>query len=115
MKETTLQKICLVISIFGIFCLIIISQKIKPINLEISQISKEYINKEIKVQGQITKITNKDTVSIIEISSKKSNIQVISYKEDLKKLAKGEKVQVTGILKEYRNTLQIEARTIILT
>lgn len=112
MNERTLQKICFILAIFGIFFLLILQENTKPKDLEISQISNDYLNKEIRVQGEVKKITNKNGLFIIDLYSKNSDIKVIFYKEVLKEINKGDIIQVTGILKEYKNTLEIQAQTL---
>ncbi len=112
MEEKTLQKICLIVAVFGIFSLFLISQNLKPKELEISKISKEYLKQEIKITGIVTSITNKKVITIIEVSSQNSNIEIITYKEDLKQIDKGDKIEVIGTLDQYNNRLQIQAKTI---
>jgi len=113
-KEQNLQKICLIISILGIFSLFFISQKLQPKDLEIEQISKQYLNQEIKVNGSITSIKDKISLTLIELSSGSSKIDVVIYKEDIKEIKKGSNIEVVGILNQYNNQLQINAKKITI-
>jgi hypothetical protein len=59
-------------------------------------------------------IENKNIISIIEISNDENKIDILAYKDKINNLNKGQEIEVTGILKIYRGTLQIEANTIKL-
>ena len=107
------MKITLVLSIIGILLLFFISDKIKPKEYSLSELSKEVLEKEIKVKGEITKITEKPELTIMYIKdSTEKEIKVISFgKLNLKK---GLNIEVIGKLKSYKNELEIEAKEINL-
>ena len=107
MKEKLLLKISLVISLIGILFLLIILNNIDVPDPDINSINKDLIDKQIKVKGEITKITETPGLYII-------NIMVVVFKEEQLNLEKGRIIQVEGQVTGYQDKIEIIAKRIIL-
>ncbi len=114
-NQKTLLKISLIISLIGILTLLFLANIQEPKLISIDKITDKQLNKNIKVQGQITNIkTYKD-----------SNFQVISIKDGTGKidittnqilnLTNSQNLIVIGKLTEYKNNLQIQANKISIS
>jgi len=105
MKEKTLLKISLIITIIGIAMLFIYSEKIDS---EKNEIMPEFIDKDIKISGTITKLTKTDNLVFLELSYEKKTKGII-FNKNLGNLniKKGDSVSVTGELEEYQGELEL--------
>ena len=108
-----LTKLCIISTVLGISLLIIVSDKIDVLGSEISSITKEDINKAVKIKGIVKKIVIKgNTLSILEIEDKKSSITVVLFRPDEFIIERGSFIEVSGKVSLYKDDLQIIADTI---
>lgn len=114
MQEKTLFKLSLICALAGIFIILIINESYSISYSNISKITNSSIGKPVKVQGFITSISNLPGILIMNIQDKTSSIIVIAYKEEEINLEKGNLIEVSGIVREYENKLEIEAKEIKL-
>jgi RecJ-like exonuclease len=103
-------KISFIISILGIIFLLVISLNMPPKKLDINKINENLLNKKVVVSGEIVSIRNYSNFQIILLKDSTGEVNITIYQNlDLKKL---EKIKVIGIVKEYKNNLQIESEKI---
>ena len=109
-----LIKLSLSISIIGIFLLLVLSNILEPSLKQIKDITTNDINKKIKVHGSIINIKSyKETnFQIILIKDSTGKIDITTNK--LFDLEYNQNIIVIGIVKEYKNNLQIQAEKIII-
>ena len=112
MHEKTLFKLSLICSLVGIFIILIINESYSLSYSNISLIDNSSIGKTVKVQGFIISISDSPGILIMSIQDKTSNITVIAFKEDEINLQKNDLIEVSGIVKEYKDKLEIEAKEI---
>jgi aspartyl/asparaginyl-tRNA synthetase len=103
-------KISFAISILGIFLLLIIMNELSQKQTDIGNITKEMINRKVRVNGEIFNIKNYNNFQVISIKDPTGKIDVTLDKN--LNLTKNESITVTGIVKEYNKTLQIQAEVI---
>jgi DNA/RNA endonuclease YhcR with UshA esterase domain len=109
-----LFKVSLIISLAGVFLLLLLSNILEPKHISIGEINDMLIDKKVKVQGEIFNIK----------SYKDSNFEVISIKDNTGKIditlneilniTNTQKIIVTGTVQEYKGYLQIQADKIVL-
>lgn len=109
-----LFKISLILSLTGIFLLLLLSSILEPKLTKIQDINDKLIDKKVKIQGQIFNIKNYED----------SNFQVISIKDETGKidvttdkilnLTNNQNITVIGAISEYKNSLQIQADKILI-
>ena len=106
-----LLKISFTISLLGIFLLLLLSNILEPQLININELSTKDIDKNIKVQGEITKIRNinKD-FQILTISDQTGKIDITLNTN--KQFKKNQNLIVTGRVSQYKNNLQIEANKV---
>lgn len=112
--ENNLFKISLLISLIGIFLLLVLSNILEPKIIDISKINNPIIGEAVKIQGQIFNIREYPD----------SNFQVISIKDETGKvdvttdrilnLTNNQEIIVIGVVKEYKEFLQVQANRIVL-
>ena len=112
MHEKTLFKLSLICSLVGIFIILVINESYNLSYSNISLIDNSSIGKTVKVQGFITSVSNSPGILIMNIQDKTSNITVIAFKEEEINLQKNDLIEVSGIVKEYKDKLEIEAKEI---
>ena len=112
MHEKTLFKLSLICSLVGIFIILIINESYSLSYSNISLIDNSSIGKTVKVRGFIISISDSPGILIMNIQDKTSNIIVIAFKEDEINLQKNDLIEVSGIVKEYKDKLEIEAKEI---
>lgn len=111
MVEDFLIKISLVFSIIGIIILFLISDKIKPKEFQISKLSKDELEQEVKIIGKIKTLKQSNEMTALTIEDKTDSIKVILFEKDLK-LKTGLKVEVIGKFKAYQKEFEIEADSV---
>jgi DNA/RNA endonuclease YhcR with UshA esterase domain len=104
----------LIISIIGIFLLLILTLTIQPVKTKIKDIDSSELNQRIQIQGKIISIR----------TYKSQNFQIITLNDSTGKIditltpinvTKNQTIIVTGRVAEYKNNLQIEAEKISLS
>ena len=121
MQKNFLVLICFLTSVIGLVLIYIATINLKPVEIEISQITSDLIGRTVSTKGIITqKKVHSDGHVFLVISDDVSNIQVpifSSLMNDLKKenitesdFKINENILVTGLVGEYRGQLQIQTR-----
>jgi DNA/RNA endonuclease YhcR with UshA esterase domain len=114
MQEKTLLKISLVTSLVGILVLLIILDKIDVSDSNINAINKTLNERQVKVKGEVTRITETPGLYILNIKDNTGNIDVIIFKEEKLDLEKGNIIQVQGQVTEYQGKMEIIAKKVII-
>jgi len=107
-----LKKISLIVALVGILLLILLLEGIPPRELKISEIEKSDINKKVFVIGEITNIKSYDDFKIISLKDETGTIEVILNSKE--NLTMNQTISVYGVIKEYEQTLQIQADKIAI-
>lgn len=105
MKETTLLKIAVIISLAGLVLLYIISDEIELSESSIEKINKGDIGEVVKVSGVINSITATDKVTFLTIE-KTGEIKVIVF-DKLDYLEEGMYIEVIGEIEEYKGEREV--------
>ena len=109
--QNNLLKISFTITILGILTLLIISNLIQPKLIPINQLTTKQLNKQIKIQGNITNIkTINPTFHILTIKDSSSTIQATINNQ--KNLTINQNILLIGTLTIYENQLQIQTNKI---
>ena len=103
-------KISLALSLVGILVLIFLSSHLEPKSLPISNITEEYLNQEVKITGQITKIKDFKDINfqILEFQDLTGSIDVTTNSENLT-INKNLTYVIIGKVSDYNGTIQINA------
>ena len=110
MKENTLLKIALICSLVGLVILYFISSKIEVKDHRPNLLNKN-IGDDVKLQGTVTKVTDKNDVVFIEVSQK-NTINVVAFTKDNFQLKNGDDIEVIGKVQEYNGKNEIIAQKI---
>lgn len=119
MIKYNLKIISLIISITGIFLLLIFinfSPFSEPKLVKISSINEKMLNKNVKIQGLLIKTTTlKDdfTALIIKDTATEGKIEAVCNCPNLKNYI-NQNLFITGKVSEYNNKLQIQVDKITL-
>src|SRR3989344_6252816 len=134
MKESTLFKFALAVSLIGILALLIIVEKIDlPLNsinsiknAEEESITHSFISYlfsifsiknakegEIKVKGTIEGIKETPGLFILNVKDETGNINVIVFKENNLNFTKNSLVEIEGTVQEYQGKNEVIAKRII--
>jgi len=104
-------KISLIIAFLGIWLLLLLSNILEPNMIKIENITNKSIGIDVRVVGNITRVTNLDGFQIMTLKDQTGEITMIANsKEELENI---DNVLVIGIIQEYNSTLQISADKII--
>ncbi len=114
MHEKTLLKISLATSLIGILILLMIMDKIDVSGSNIAAINKELIDKQVKIKGEITRITETPGLYFLNIKDDTADMDVIIFKEDEIEFEKGSLVEVDGQVTEYHGKLELIAKKVII-
>lgn len=113
----SLLKISFIISLLGILILLILSSILEPSLTNIREIDSKYLNKKVKIQGEIINMKSYNTKTneifqVLEIKDGTGYIEVILSSKKETPLRKNQKITVIGIVNLYKNSLQIQAHKI---
>lgn len=112
MQEKSLLKAALVCSLIGILIILFISEKIELPITEIKKIDKSMMDKEVKIQGILTSITETPGLLILNIKDNTGEITVITFKEEEIELKRNTQVEIQGTVIEYKGKIEIDATSI---
>ena len=113
MDEKNLLKVALICSIIGIIITFVFADKLEPAIMKISDVSSSLIEKNVKVQGTITSIKDSSGVLILDISDDSGSVKVVGFDSKGVILDKGDMIEVSGQVTEYKGSLEIDAKKII--
>ena len=112
MKETTLLKIAAICSLVGLIALYLISAKIEIGDYRPSLLNKN-VGEDVKLAGTISKITENDEVTFVEINYQ-TPVTVVLFRSSGENISlqDGDGVEIIGEVQEYRNREEIIARNV---
>lgn len=110
MNEKNLLKVALICSIIGIFIIFIFADRLEPSLISISEVSESLVDQSVKIQGKVVSVRNTPTVSIFDVKDDSGSIKVIIFENSA--FSKGQAVEILGAVKEYKGSLEIEAKKI---
>lgn len=113
MEEKTLLKIALVCSIFGILIVFIFADKLEPPLVNISDISKSYIDRDVKIHGNIISSKVTSSVIILDVKDDTGIIKVVAFDKEEFEADKNQEAEIFGSVKDYNGVLEIESKKII--
>jgi len=105
MKESTLLKIALIISLAGLALLYLVSDKLEPSESSVEKITQGNIGEVVKVSGRINSVRTTDVVTFLTIE-KTGEIKVIVF-EQLDYLEEGMYIEVVGEIEEYEGEREV--------
>ena len=108
MKEKTLLKIALIISITGAAMLYYISEITGIEEKVIEKIDSTDIEKDLQINGKVERVTETDKIMIMEVSQPKT-ITVVAFKDGKINIKEGDMVKITGSVEEYQGKPEIIA------
>lgn len=110
MKEKTLLKIALIVSLLGLLFLYLISNNIELKEKTIEKITLENKDEFVKLRGIVSRITDTEKVTIMEIIQPQQ-ITVVLFKDENKTMPihQGNEVEIFGKVDEYEGKLEIIA------
>ena len=112
MEEGILLKIALVSSLIGILLLSFIEEKISLKESNITMIDYSLLENHVKVKGAAVNIKDLENILIFDLKDNNGKIKVIAFKKNKLKIKKDSILEVEGIVKEYNNELEVEAKKI---
>jgi DNA/RNA endonuclease YhcR with UshA esterase domain len=106
-------KISLIISLLGILLLLIYSENITLPTKNIQNITNKDVDKQIKIVGQVIRLTDLPGLMILDIKDNTEQITVVIFKEETLNINKNDFLEIQGKVAEYRGELEIIAEKII--
>lgn len=115
MNKTILVKTSLIISIIGIFLIILFANNLEPEVSKISSITVKDLDNYIKIQGQIEDfkeilLNNSEYLELFKVKDDSGSIEVVFRKRI--SLQTSQEIEIVGKISEYQGSLQIEASKI---
>jgi DNA/RNA endonuclease YhcR with UshA esterase domain len=106
-----LLKISFLISLIGIFLLMVLSNYLEPEIMKIKDINLLQINQKIKISGTIENIRNYHDFETITLKDETGKI-LITVDKNLN-LTKNQSIIVIGRVSEYKNQTEIRSEKIL--
>ncbi len=106
-------KTSLIISLLGILILLIYSENITLPTKNIQNITNKDVDKQIKIIGQVTRLTDLPGLMILNIKDNTEQMTVVVFKEEKLNINKNDFLEIQGKVAEYRGELEIIAEKII--
>lgn len=110
MKEKTLLKIALIISLIGIALLYAFSERIEIDESTIDKINKGDVGENVKIKGVLGKVVGTDKAVFLEITQPQT-ITIILFKDEGANITveKGDYVEIIGKIEEYEGKREVIA------
>ncbi len=103
-------KITLLLSLLGILVLIFIANQMRPLNMEIGQITQKNIGQNIALEARVVSIKEfpDKSFQILTIRDNSSQITATSNSKKMLNLNKTQTYLFIGKIEEYNQTLQLQ-------
>jgi aspartyl/asparaginyl-tRNA synthetase len=101
----------LIMSIIGIFSLLILYYFSEPKLLKINQIDLTYLEKNIKLQGKVIDIQESTSFQTITLKDSTGKIKVFVYNNKLA-LKNNSQIRVIGKIQDYNSKIELVANKI---
>ncbi|MDP3990375.1 MAG: OB-fold nucleic acid binding domain-containing protein [archaeon] len=113
MDEKSLQKLAMITTIVGLLILFFYAQEV---NLNVvNQIDDLPSSENVRIQGVITKLTQKEKVYFLTVEGQKPEIMdVILFPDKEIYLKEGSFVDVSGTVEEYNGKKEVIAEEIVM-
>ena len=111
MREKTLLKVALIVSLIGLLVLYIISDNIAIKEKTLEKITLENKDEMVKVRGVVSRVTDTEKVTIMEITQP-TEITIVLFKAENKTtpIEEGNEVEIIGKVDDYEGNLEIIAQ-----
>ena len=96
----------------GILIILFLSENLKPEIIPIANITKDYLDKEVNIIGEVTNIRETPGLYIITLQDKTDSIPVVIFKEENLNLTRYQYLDISGKVVEYKNQLEVQAEVI---
>jgi DNA/RNA endonuclease YhcR with UshA esterase domain len=111
MKDAQLAIACAVLAILGIISLIFLAKTMEPQKVVLSDLSADYVGRLVQVSGTISSVSTTASVTTVKLCSSQC-VDVVLFKSLRDKLpflslAAGQRLNVKGVVSEYKGTLEI--------
>ncbi len=113
MKESTLFKFALAVSLIGILALLIIVENIEVPLIKISSVDNSKEEDIIKIKGNIEGIKETPGLYILKVKDESETIDVIVFKENGLNFTKNSLVEIEGTIQEYQGKKELVAKEIL--
>ena len=114
MQEKTLLKISFITALIGLLVLLFILDKIELSNFSISNLSKNEIDKKVKIKAELLSIKETPGLYILEVKDFSGKISVIVFKDEPLNLNKGDVLEIEGQVTSYKDKVEIIAKKITI-
>lgn len=114
MDENILLKASIVCTVVGLIVLYLIAGKMTADETAINKITSGMSDDAVVVKGTVNKVIEKENIMIIELQ-KNEKISVIMFKQnypDFIDISKGDFVEVTGKVEDYKGEKEIIAENV---
>jgi len=115
MKESSLFKIALTISLIGILILLIIVENTEVKKVEIKDIDSKKEEEIVRIIGIINNVKETPGLYLLGVEDNSGKISVIVFKEEKLNISRGNRVEIEGTVKEYQNKKELIAKRISIT
>lgn len=113
MKEKTLLMLALLGAISGIIVLYSATENISVEERVIEKITDGDIGKDLRVVGEVVKVTDRDKVAFLKIEQNKPvAIDIVLFKNMDIDISEGEYVEIMGKVDDYDGKIQIVANEV---
>ena len=109
-EEKVLFKVAVAGSLIGLLVIFLVSTNMSIEGVPIASITKEQAGEIIKINGEITRVTDTPAIMIVNVKDETGSIKVVMFKDDDVVLKKKQMVEIEGEVTEYNNELEIEAK-----
>ncbi len=113
MNQRRIFKSSLCLALIGILLLFIYTENTQLKIKNISEITKKDVDKYVKVQGQVTRVTDLEGILLFNLKDKTKEITILVFKEEPIKVQQNDFLEIEGKVTEYKGQLEIQAEKII--
>lgn len=114
MKEKTLLKISVITAVVGILILLFILDKISLTSVNIGNLTKEDLDKEIKIKAELIKITETPGLYLLTVKDFSGEMTVVVFKDEILELREGDILEIEGQVTSYKDKIEIIAKKITI-
>jgi len=112
MEERQITKVALICSVTGILLLLAIVESQDSPAMSINKITNASLDQPVNIKGKIITLSESPVITRLQLEDSTGKIAVTFFPKQLVNLHKGDLISVDGVVKEFNNNLQVEAKQI---
>jgi DNA/RNA endonuclease YhcR with UshA esterase domain len=107
MKDKQLLHIAMAVALLGLVALFVLAENVEVDMVPVDSITDEFVGQRVTVQGSVFDVRVMDDLTMFHVQGHNSVGSILVVIFDIVSLIEGDRVVVSGTVKDYKGTIEI--------